>query len=130
MRQEALGVFTRFCTLLGFQMKGGKSQVGTAIVFLGTIGIFPCQANDWKLSISTPEEKRAKWPDLLPTYLKEGRIPHRCLGELIGRLLFSQTAIFGKFTRTQLRPMYQKFRRRFFSAAFPPLRKIRFPLVE
>ena len=70
--QEALEVFARFCTLLGFQLKREKSQVGPAIVFLVLLGNPPCQDNDWKLSISLPEGKSAKWSSLLPTYLKEG----------------------------------------------------------
>ena len=120
MGKEPLNVSTLFCALLGFQLKDGKSHVGPDIVFLGPLGHFPCLANGWKLPISLPGEKRAHRPALPSTYLKEGMIPHRCLGKLIGRLSFSQTAIFGKFARTQLRPMRQKFRRRFFSATLSP----------
>ena len=72
--QDALGAFTRFCSLLRFQPKGEKSQVARAVIFLGLVGRFPCKANGWKLSISLPEEKRSKWPALLPAYLEEGGI--------------------------------------------------------
>ena len=52
----------------------------------------------------------------MDSYLKEGRISHSCVGELIERLLFSQTCVFGKFARTQLRPLHQKFHQRVYNA--------------
>ena len=121
--KASLDTFARSCALLGFQLKGEKSQVGPAVASLGLLGVTPFQANGWKLPISPPGEKRAKWTDLRFNYLKEGRIPHRCLEKITGRLLFSQTAIFGKFSRAQLRPMYQKFHIRSFSATLSPYEK-------
>ena len=76
------------------------------IAFLGLIGTFPAAANHGQLLISLPEDKRARWSQLPDSYLKSGTIPRSCLGRLIGRLLFSQTSLFGKSARTQLRPPY------------------------
>ena len=124
--REALAAFTSFCTTLGIQLKEEKSEVGPRVVFLGLLGSFPCAENGWRLSISLTDDKRRKWSALLSSYLKEGRISHRCLEKLIGRLLFSQTAVFGKFARTQLRPLYQKFHSRHYSAALSPFEKLIF----
>ena len=100
--------------------------MGHAVVFICPLFHFACKDNGWELSISTPEEKRAKWHALLPAYLKEGRISHHIHEKLLGRLSFSQTARFGKIARTQLRPTYQEFHRVVF-AALHPLTKNRFP---
>ena len=85
------------------------SSVGNSTVFLGLLGAFPSTANGHRLRISLTNEKREKRAHLLDSFLKEGRISRICLGKLIGRLGFSQTCIFGKFARTQIRPLYQKF---------------------
>lgn len=119
LSEEALRAFSRFCELLGFVRKPGKSAVGNAAVFLGMLGVFPSPGNNGIIAISLPEEKRAKWPHLLESYLQVGSISHRCVEKLIGRLSFSLTIIFGKFARTHLRPLYRKFYRRFCSAKLP-----------
>ena len=116
LAEEALRVFPRFCSLLGFVLKPGKSSVGNAVVSLGLLGTFPSPANNHQLMISLTDEKRTKWSQLIDSNLQTGRISHSCLEKLIGRLSFSLTSIFGKFARTQLRPPYQKFRRRVFNA--------------
>ena len=41
----------------------------------------------------------------------------------MGRLALSQTSLFGKFARTQLRPLYQIFHRMVFSARLPHCEK-------
>ena len=124
--EKALAIFTRFCSVLGITLKPGKSQVGSKIVFLGLLGEFPSHRNGHKLSISLPPEKRKNWPQLLASYLKEGSITHSCLEKLIGRLLFSQTAVFGKFARTQLRPLYLKLHRRVYCAKLSAQEKLLF----
>ena len=58
-------------------------------------------------------------PPLSP-YLEEGRIARRFLGKLVGRLSFSHTSLFGKFARTQMRPMRRKFHRVVYSARLFP----------
>ena len=75
MGKDAMGVSDGFFRLLGFQMKRDKSHVGSAVVFLGLLGRFPCNDRGLELPISTPEGKRAKRPSLLSAYPTEGRIP-------------------------------------------------------
>ena len=58
-----------------------------------------------------------------PPYLEEGGLSHSCLDKLIGRLSFSQTAIFGKFDRTQLRPLYTKMYRRVYNVRLSKLER-------
>ena len=118
--QKALGSFTRFFALLGIQLKPGKSEVGSSITFLGLLGHFPSRGNGHCLSISLPPEKRRRWSALIAGYLRDGRIVRSSLDKLIGKLLFSQTSVFGKFPRTQLRPLYQKLNRRVYNAHLSP----------
>lgn len=114
--KDALDAFARFFPLMGFHPKKKKSEAGQSMAFVDLLGSSPCSSNGGRLLISRTEEKRAIWPSLLPSYLTEGRISHRCLGKLIGRLSSPQTSLFGKFPRTQLRPMYRKFRRMVYPA--------------
>ena len=117
--EEALRVFSRFCDMVGFVIKPGKSSIGNSIVSLCLIGKFPSHGNGNHLFIPHTEEKRTKWPRLIESCLKLGRIPHQCLEKLIGRLSFDMARIFGKFARAQLRPMRQKFYRRVYNAQLP-----------
>ena len=116
LAEEALRDFSRFCALLGFVLKPGKSSVGNSAVSLGLLGTFASPANGRKLLICRTDAKRAKWSYLSDSYIKEGRIPHIRLGKLIDRMGFPQTRLFGKFARTHLRPLYQIFRRRIYNA--------------
>ena len=94
------------------------------IVFIGLLGTSPCRSNGWQLPISLTGEKRRKWSSLLTSYLKEGRISHRRLGKLNGRPLFSKTAVFEKFARAQLRPLYQKFNSRYYATMLSPYERM------
>ena len=76
-------------------------------------------AGDFSL---TPE-KREKWSSLIHPHLAKGELPHSCLDKLIGRLSFSHTEIFGKFARTQLRPLYTKLYRRVYNSRLPKLER-------
>ena len=89
--------------------------MGNAAVFIGLLGTFPSPSNDPHLAIPLTEGERAKWSQLIDPYLKTGKISRSCLGKLIGRLSFSSARICGEFARTQLRPLYQQFRRRVFN---------------
>ena len=120
---RALAVFSHFCEKLGFRTKPGKSAVGNRIVFLGLLGAFPTKGGKFQLSISLTDEKRSKWAAPLASYLKAGAISHRCLEKLLGRLGFPQTSLFGKFARTQLRPLYQKFYRRVYNTRLAQLER-------
>ena len=92
-------------------------------LFLACWGPFHLLGMVASCAFPPPEEKRLKWSTLIASYLKEGRIPHRCLDKLIGRLSFSQTALFGEFARAQLRPMYRKIHRRVYTAALSAYEK-------
>ena len=114
----AMNAFARFARAIGFELRDGKSDLEEEVAFLGLSGSFPASRNGGQLRISLLEGKRAKWPKLISAYVMEGGIPHRWLDKLIGLLSFSQAALFGKFARTQLRPMYRKLRRREYTEAF------------
>ena len=47
------------------------------------------------------------WPDFF--FPEAGEINSGGLGKLIGKLGFPQANLFGKFARTQMRPLYRKF---------------------
>ena len=113
---KALQVFSPFCSILGIQLKGKKSEVGWRIAFLGRRGWFPPKENGYTLHISLPGEKRASREALLADFIARRSISTHELEKLIGRLSFSQPLLFGKFARTQLRPMYQKLYRRVYNA--------------
>ena len=76
--------------------------------------------------ISLTDEKRLKWSALIRGYIKYGRIPHRCLEKLIGRLPFSHTSLFGEFARAHMRPLYQKLHRAVYPARLSPFERILF----
>lgn len=114
---KGLAVFTRFCELLGIRLKRAKSEVGPVITFLGLQGTFPSKSNGSSLSICLPIPKKKAWAALIASYLAQNRLSYQELEKLIGRLSFSQTMLFGKFARTQLRPLYQKQHRRIYNAA-------------
>ena len=116
LSNKALAVFSRFCEIMGITLKPGKSEVGPKITFLGLLGWFPTAENNYTLHISLPEEKRQAWSALLADFISKRSLSHQELEKLIGRLSFSQTLLFGKFARTQLRPLYQKLHRRVYNA--------------
>ena len=111
----ALKTFTSFCSLLGIKLKSEKSDCGPRLTFLGIEGYFPCKANGMRLRVPLPETKAQKWAPLLQQVLTGRKIGIVELESLIGKLSFSQTCLFGKFARTQLRPLYKKLHGRFYS---------------
>ena len=113
---RAMAAFARFCKLIGFQLNPKKSLVGPTLSFLGLMGDFPPNANNHHLKISLPVEKRKIWPGLIGGSLIEGRIPHISIGNLIGKLSFSQNSLFCKFDRTQMMPLLTKLNRRVYNA--------------
>ena len=106
---RALEVFTAFCSKLGIRLKAEKSEHGQSITFLGLLGHFPCKANDFKLSVTLDPPKASRWASEINGFIIKRSISSPELEKLIGKLGFSQTNLFGKFARTQLRPLYKKF---------------------
>ena len=101
--------------MLGIQLKSPKSEWGQRVTFLGLEGSFPCRANDYKLPVSFPADKARRWTKEVSSFISAGSITSHELEKLIGKLGFPQTNLFGKFARTQLRPLYRKFYSRSYS---------------
>ena len=111
---DALRTFQRFCGALNVVLKVEKTEVGHRIPFLGLLGDFPSLSNGGRLAVSLTTEKADSWLNLVLTVLKEGRISHQVLEGLIGKLSFSQAALFGKFARSQMRVLYRKLYRKIY----------------
>ena len=105
--EAAIRTFALFCSKLGIQLKTEKSEVGRRITFLGLEGDSPCKANGFTISVRLTREKAEAWADQINSYIKAGFISSNDLGELIGKLGFPQTNLFGKFARTQMMPLYK-----------------------
>ena len=69
-----------------------------------------------KLSVRLTADKASKWIDAVKGFLERGRVGRKELESLIGKLGFSQTCLFGKFARCQLRAPYLKLHQRWFVA--------------
>ena len=116
LAQKALATFPTFGSLLGITLKPGKSAVGPEVTRLGLRGWFSSASNEYTLHIALPDGKRTARSALLGDYIDRRSTPTQELGNLIGRLSFSKTLLFGKFVRTQLRPLYQTQQRRAYNA--------------
>ena len=114
--KQALNVFTSFCSKLGIKLKAEKSEWGSKVTFLGLQGFFPCKTDGYQLSVTLTSEKASKWADEIAGHIRTRSISSPELEKLIGKLGFSQTNLFGKFVRTQLRPLYKKFYAKSFSS--------------
>ena len=121
LAQGALEIFTRFCDLLGIRLKRAKSEVGPSVTFLGLMGSFPSQATNFRTGITLPREKAAARADIINAFSKARNIPFQQLEKLIGKLSFSQTQLFAKFARAQLRPLYRKLYRKVYNAKLADL---------
>ena len=117
---EAFRAFKEFFLLLGFELKVEKSFIGNWNSFLGMDAIFPSPVNGMTLSISLSEEKAIKWSNLIDRILSEHSISHTTLESLIGRMAFAQTAVFGKFARAMLKPLYAKLYAPGYTTAISP----------
>ena len=71
-----------------------------------------------KLPVRLTPEKASKWIDALKLSPKQGRVGHKDLEILIGKMCFSQTCLFGKFDRCQLRARYLKIRMKWYIPTF------------
>ena len=105
---EARVAFRILCNAIGVELKSSKADAGNSITFLGLKGTFPSTANIGQLLVSLPPEKAEKWAKLIDAVVSTGSINHSTLEKLIGKISFSQTAIFGKFARTMISPLHHK----------------------
>ena len=104
----ALRVFQDFCQILGVVLGKSKCSALHTITFLGLLGEFPDISNNMTLSISLTAGKSIKWRDRLRTIVKQKSISRADLESIIGKLGFSQTAVFHRFARTMMNPLYAK----------------------
>ena len=115
-----MAAFTELFSILGLTLKTAKSVVGTHNSFLGLSAHFPAPTNQMTLSLTLLPEKAAKWAASINEFIREGFISHAALESLIGRLGFAQSAIFGKFARAMLKPLYAKLYAPRYSPALTP----------
>ena len=105
---EAQIAFRSLCQAIGVCLKPDKADAGNQIVFLGLKGTFPSLANGRQLLVTLPDEKANKWADEIVACAQANAIQRDALEKLIGKISFSQTALFGKFPRTMISPLYKK----------------------
>ena len=118
LSQKALGAFADFWKLLWITLKAEKADVCPMVAFLRMRGFSSCRDNAMKLHISLTEEKASQWSELIRTYRMRGPIRALELESLIGKSVFSQTCLFGKFARTKMRYLYKKIHRRYYASSF------------
>ena len=105
---EALTLIKTLCSLLGVKLKDNKCSVANPNDFLGLRGLFPNRKNGYALTISLSPEKSFKWKAFLDDIVLKRGISHAALEALIGRLGFAQNAVFSRFARCMLQPLYAK----------------------
>ena len=121
---ETMAAIVECLTLFGFTLKTAKSVIGSSNTFLGLTAFFPQPANQMSLAISLPRDKAHRWARMIATILRSGTISHATIESLIGRLSFAQTAVFGRFARAMLKPLYTKlYSKRFLPHISPPLER-------
>ena len=114
LSRPGLSTFGSCCDKLAIILKMDKRLVDKALTFLGLFGEFPNNNNDNLLRISLPNGAATRWEIVIAPHISSGKILRSELGKLIGRLSFSQTAIFGRFGRAILRPLYNKLTGKYF----------------
>ena len=114
-------------TLFGLVLKVGKSEIGTPNTFLGIAAYFPQPSNQIYLAISIPRDKAHRWARVIFEIIHSKYVSRATLESLIGRLSLAQAAVFGRFARAMLKPLYTKlYSRRYFPTLSPALeRKLR-----
>ena len=112
MAGEAMRVVSEFCQILNIRLKLPKSEFGPDLNFLGLRGIFPSIKNGMNLQVMLPEEKAEKWALIIKNIIEQRTVSATELESLIGKLGFSQTQLFGKFSRAMFRDLYRKLNRK------------------
>lgn len=100
--QRALSTIIKGAKLLLILFNDRKSEWDNTTKFLGLLGPFPRPENGMALSISLPLDKVDRRADIAERIATKGEITHQELGKLVGKLSFSQTAVFGMFGRTMI----------------------------
>ena len=111
-------------TLFGLVRKVGKSEIGTFNTFLGLTAYFPHPSNQTSLVISPPMDKAHRWARMIYEILDSKLAPRATLESLIGRISFAQTAVFGRFGRAMIKPLYTKlYSKRYFPMLSPAVER-------
>ena len=108
LSDTGLRLLQAVCALFGVILEDRKADIGRQIVFLGLLGHFPGPDTDMILSITLSDEKMTDWIAIVRNVLSAGRISHKDLKSLTGKISFSQTPIFGRFGRVVVQPLYRK----------------------
>ena len=90
---DALGACEKFSGRFGSPMKKTKSEVRNQIKFLGLLGSFPDPDYDMRLRITLPQDKIVRWSQIALDHATSGRISHKELEKLIGKLSYTQTSV-------------------------------------
>ena len=104
----AIRTLLRSCAILGINMKDSKTLAGRVVTFMGLSGYFPGPENKMSLRTTLHPEKVLRWPNLIKQYINHGAIREKELGSLIGKLSFSQRAVFGRMGRAMMCTLYEK----------------------
>lgn len=112
----ALRTFTSFFATAGINLEEGNPLTEIAWFFYDW-KVSPLVAGgDMQRGVSLPAAKGGKRPRMIHSTSEAGRIDALALGSLIGKLIFSQTSLFGKSARTQLMPLCKKLYRHYYAA--------------
>ena len=110
--REALSVCERFSAFPDHPMEKIKSDVKNQIKFLGLLWSFPEPGFD---GLPSRGGKIIRRPQITLDRATTGRICHKGLEKLIGKLSFTHTPVFGRFGRTILNPLRGNLMERPFS---------------
>ena len=112
----ALLTFSLFCSKLGIKLQIEKSEVGRMVTFLGLEGDFPCEANNFRLSVTLTKEKAKIWTNRIRTYLKTGAISPKSWGSLSGRWASPRETSSGNSPVLSYVPIYRQLYARTYMA--------------
>ena len=112
--------FQALSDISGIKMgKKKKASLSQTNIFLGIEGSIPTRKSGMQMTVKLPAEKAAKWSDLIRTCRTADAIERARLDKLIGRLSCAQSAIFARFARSLLGPLYRKLKSRAYTAELP-----------
>ena len=103
----------------GAALKPEKSDVGPEATGLGLRAWFPSRETISRFELLFRMGKRGSLENARRDYIKCGVSTLQDLGKLIGWMSFSQTLLFMKFARMQMRPLYRGIGRWVYNSKIP-----------
>ena len=104
-----LDAFKEVPLLLGVILKlGKKTSIDNVSIYLGLKGTSPSPSNSMRLFIALSEDRITHIIALLDEAIKAKSISHNSSGRLVGKLFFAQTALYNRFARSTIQPLYRK----------------------